>query len=65
MPKTIALVQPYANAPNIWGEILAVLRNPDLVAATGFAAIGLLTTICVAASLFSLTDLAPLSLHIP
>ena len=65
MPKTIAFVPPYANAPNIWGEILAVLRNPDLIAVTGFAAIGLLTTICVAASLFPLTDLAALSLHIP
>ena len=47
MPTTIAVVPHDANAP-VLGNVLATMKNPDLLAVAGFAAIGLLVTIGLA-----------------
>jgi len=51
MPTTIAVVSPDAGAWRTVGKILAFLSNPDLIAVTSFAVVGLLVTIGLAFSL--------------
>ena len=45
MPTTIAAVSADANTRGQRGNVLATMKNPDLIAVAGFAAIGLLVTI--------------------
>jgi hypothetical protein len=51
MPTTIAIISPDAGAWRTVGKIFACLSNPDLIAVTSFAVIGLLVTIGLAFSL--------------
>jgi len=45
MPTTIAAVSPDANAVRPQGKILAIMNDPDLIAITIFAVLGLLVAI--------------------
>jgi hypothetical protein len=55
MPTTIA-VSPNARAWRIGDKIFAVLSDPDFIAVTSFAAIGLLATIALVFSVPLLSD---------
>jgi len=48
MPTNIAVVSRDANARDLRGDILAVMKNPDFIAVAAFAAIGLLLTVGLA-----------------
>jgi hypothetical protein len=51
MQTTIAVISPNAGAWHIVGKIFAFESNPDLIAVTSFAVIGLLVTIGLAFTL--------------
>jgi hypothetical protein len=48
MPTTIAVISPNTGAWRTVGKIFAFLSNPDLIAVTSFAVIGLLVAIGLA-----------------
>ena len=60
MPTTIAVVSRDTNARAL-GNVLAILKGPDLLAVAGFAAIGLLATIGLAVFLPLSEDVAALA----
>ncbi|MGD0023693.1 MAG: hypothetical protein ABSC37_03550 [Xanthobacteraceae bacterium] len=60
MPRTIAIVSLDAN-PQALDNVLAIIKNPDLLAVAGFAAIGLLVTIGLTVFLPLSDDVAALA----
>jgi hypothetical protein len=61
MPTTIALVSSAADGKHTRNKVLAVLENPDFIAAAMFVAIGLMVTLGFVVSLPLTDDLAALA----